>query len=143
MLIERMIGGAAIAFGGFLLLYLIPAHVTSVAGPIDPSLFPRIAAWLFILLGVLQLLVRSTSLPTWNWYEFGRLGVLSAAVLIAIIAMPSIGFLPASIALMAAVCALMFERRPGWLLASVVALPVGTWFVFEVVMQRPLPPLPF
>lgn len=140
---ERMIGGAAIAFGGFLLLYLIPAQVTSSAGPIDPSLFPRIAAWLFILLGVLQIFVRSASTPAWSWYEFGRLVGISIAVLIAILAMPKVGFLPASITLMAAICAFMFERRTGWLLTTVVLAPAGTWFIFDVVMQRPLPPLPF
>ncbi|MGV0816771.1 tripartite tricarboxylate transporter TctB family protein [Martelella sp. AMO21009] len=143
MQFERLIGGAAVIFGGFLLFYLIPDQVTASAGPIDPSLFPRIAAWLFILLGAVQLVMKPREAAGFDGYEFLRLAGLTIAVLAAALAMPRIGFLPSAVALMAVICAFMFERRYAWLAATIAAVPVGTWFVFVIVMGRPLPAIPF
>ncbi|WP_161633005.1 tripartite tricarboxylate transporter TctB family protein [Martelella sp. AD-3] len=142
MYFERLIGGASIVFGGFLLFFLIPLQVTSQPGPIDPSLFPKIAAWLFILLGLVQLFARAQPV-NFGWYEFARLAALAALVLAAAFVMPLAGFLPSAIALMAAVCAFMFERRYAWLAVTIVLVPAATWFVFVIVMGRPLPSIPF
>ncbi|MBB4122461.1 tripartite tricarboxylate transporter TctB family protein [Martelella radicis] len=142
MYFERLIGGASILFGGFLLFFLIPYQVTSQPGPIDPSLFPKIAASLFILLGLFQLLAKAQP-ANFSWYEFARLAGLAVVVLVAALAMPLVGFLPSAVLLMAAVCAFMFERRYMWLATTIVLVPLGTWFVFVIVMGRPLPSLPF
>lgn len=144
MFAERIIGGAAILFGGVLITILIPEYVVSTAGPVNPSLFPKIAAWLFIILGIAQVvMVRTVTTEIKGWYELIRSLVLAALVLTSLLLMQIIGYLPSATLLVASVCALMTERRPGWLALSIGVVPVGVWFIFEVVLGRPLPPMPF
>ncbi|UJQ94716.1 tripartite tricarboxylate transporter TctB family protein [Mariluticola halotolerans] len=143
MFSERLIGGAAILLGGFLLTVLIPNHVTSMAGPVNPSLFPTIAAWLFVILGVAQIvMVRTATTEINGWYEFIRLLGLALFVFVSLLLMPRIGYLPSAVLLAGAVCALMLERRLGWLALSIGVVPLGVWFTFEVILGRPLPPIP-
>lgn len=143
MISERIIGGVAILFGGFLMTVLIPNYVVSVPGPVNPALFPTIAAWLFIILGIAQIvLVRTVTTEFAGWYELVRLLILAGLVLSSLLLMPYIGYLPGAILLVAAVCALMLERRPGWLVLSIAVVPVGVWFTFEIILGRPLPPMP-
>lgn len=143
MNIERMLGGGAAFFGAFLLLYLIPNYVTDSDGVMSPTLFPSIAAWMFILFGIIQAAVSGDSIKLPSAREFMRSGMISVIVLIAIFAMEWFGFLIASIAFMTILTIFMYERRPLWLAATIVAMPIGVWVVFEFLLRRPLPTMQF
>ena len=141
MMQERLIGGGAVAFGALLLLVVIPAQVTSLPGiPTDPGLFPKLAAWIFIALGLAQIaLARETSDAGIGVVELVRflmiLGILTAAGY----AMERFGHIPAMTGLMIASVLLMFETRWYWISVTVLLLPIGCWSLFEIVLERPLP----
>lgn len=143
MNIERILGGGAALFGAFLLLYLIPNYVTDSDGVMSPTLFPSIAAWMFILFGIIQTIVSGVPVKLPSAREFMRSGMVSVIVLIAIIAMEWFGFLIVAIAFMSVLTIFMYERRPLWLVATIVAMPIGVWLVFEFLLRRPLPTMQF
>lgn len=136
-------GGAAVIFGGFLLLYLIPNHVSSSGDAFSPDLFPSIAAWIFIVLGALQMILPSEPISLPSAREFKRTGMVALVVLGTIVTMEWLGYIIVAITFMAIISWMMYERRPVWLIATIVAMPIGIWLFFEVLLRRPLPPLPF
>lgn len=143
MLSERLIGGGAILLGAFLLFYLIPDQVVSMQGAVDPSLFPRVAAWLFVGLGIVQLLTKTQTTMGVDRAQFLRVCFLCLVALFCIILMPIVGYLAASVGLMIVVCSVMFEKRWLWLVTSVVVVPVCVWLAFEILLRRPLPTFSF
>ncbi|MEQ9815460.1 MAG: tripartite tricarboxylate transporter TctB family protein [Azospirillaceae bacterium] len=137
---DRILGGVVAAGGAFLLLYLIPTQVTALPERLrDPALFPSIAAWMILGLGLLQIVLPGPdgALPTRRGLVRG-LGVF-AAIALASIVLPLAGFVATGIGLMAVLSLFMFERRPLWLVVTVVAAPPGVWALFELAFQRPLP----
>lgn len=141
MIQERVIGGGAIAFGVLLLWIIIPAQVTSMPGlPTDPSLFPKLAAWLFITLGLAQLVFATESEdPGMTGLELGRLVLIMVILVATGYAMEHLGHIPAMTGLMIASVLLTFETRWYWIATTVFLLPVGCWSLFEIVLERPLP----
>lgn len=138
--LDRILGGGAVLVGGFLLLYMIPANVTSVPGSVfSPSLFPNIAAWMIVVLGVVQILSAPTQVDLPPSREVFRLLLVDGLALATLLLMERIGYIPASIALMIAVTLMVYERRPMWIAITVLMLPLGIWTFFEVLLQRPLP----
>lgn len=138
--LDRILGGIAVLFGGFLLLYMIPANVTSVPGSVfSPSLFPNIAAWMIVVLGTVQFFSapRKVDLPPTR--EILRLLFIDGLALATLFLMEHIGYIPAAIALMAAATMMVYERRPVWIITTVIAMPLGIWTLFEVILHRPLP----
>lgn len=137
---DRLLGGAAIAFGGFLLLYAIPVHVRTVQGVVPyPAMFPQIAAWMFIGLGVAQMIFVKSAVEIPSIKQAGMFAIAAAATLVALLTVDSFGYLPVMVALMAAIVFVVRERRPVWVATVVVGLPVGIWLLFEQILQRPLP----
>lgn len=137
---DRILGGAAIAFGGFLLLFAIPRHVASTGGlSLNPALFPQIAAWLLMGLGLLQILFCRNALELPPWREPLRLLGAAALTLVCLLAMERTGFLIAMVLLLAGIELMAFERRRVWLATTVLALPLGIWAFFEIILHRPLP----
>ncbi|PCI05133.1 MAG: hypothetical protein COB78_00485 [Hyphomicrobiales bacterium] len=143
MNIERILGGGAAIFGAFLLLYLIPNFVTDSDGMMSPTLFPSIAAWMFILFGSIQAITSSEPLKLPSAREFIRSGMIALIVLAAILAMEWLGFLIVATAFMAILTMFMYERRPIWLVATIIVMPICVWLVFELLLRRPLPPMLF
>lgn len=138
--VDRVLGGMLAVFGGILLFVLIPNHVSGRPGePVDPSLFPRIAGWMLLSLGVLQMVFAggATWLPQRR--DLGRLAVVIGLLVAAAVLLPIAGFIPTAICLMAATILLVHERRPLWASISILGLPLMVWALFEVVLQRPLP----
>ncbi len=138
---ERVIGGGAVLFGALLLLVVIPAQVTSLPGvPTDPGLFPKLAAWIFIALGLAQIaFARETNDAGMGFAELGRLTLILGILTAAGYAMEEFGHIPAMTGLMIASVLLMFETRWYWIAVTVLLLPVGCWSLFEIVLERPLP----
>lgn len=138
---ERVIGWCVVLFGALLLLWIIPAQVTSMPGvPTDPGLFPKMAAWIFIALGLVQIaFARETGDAGIGLVELGRLTLIMGILTIAGYAMERFGHIPAMTGLMMASVLLMFETRWYWIAVTILLLPVGCWSLFEIVLERPLP----
>ncbi|TDP01207.1 tripartite tricarboxylate transporter TctB family protein [Marinomonas balearica] len=138
---ERLLGVGGALFGALLLLYLIPTFVTGeVTESGDPSFFPRIAGWLFLVLGGLQILFATPSEETLpSKQEMGRLVLFVGAMVLGTSLLPIVGFLPYSMGLMAVIVLMVFEKRPHWIALTIVGVPIGTWLLFEQILQRPLP----
>lgn len=140
MTLDRIFGATTALFGLSLLFYLIPQNVDVRAGqPLDPSLFPRIAAWIFIILGALLTASPSPEgkLPSFKGaiVAFGVLACIAAAV----ISFKWFGFLPSSIGLMGVIALVVGEHRPMWLIVIIIGIPVSIWALFELLLQRSLP----
>jgi hypothetical protein len=137
---DRILGAAAIVFGGFLLLYAIPANVRTVQGVVPyPAMFPQIAAWMFIGLGAAQMIFVKSAVEMPSLMRAGMFAVAAAATLAALLTVDSFGYLPVMITLMAAIVLIVRERRAIWVATVIMGLPIGIWVLFEQVLQRPLP----
>lgn len=140
MTTDRVLGGIVVLFGGLLLAWWIPANVTATGTLFpNPALFPKIAAWLFIILGFAQMVFVRTETPATTGPQLLLFAAAAAATLAAMLLIDRTGYLVAAIGLMAATCAITGERRPLWTAGVVVALPVAIWLLFEQVLGRPLP----
>ncbi|MBX2885338.1 MAG: tripartite tricarboxylate transporter TctB family protein [Granulosicoccus sp.] len=141
MIQERLIGVGVVLFGALLLLIIIPAQVVSEPGtPSNPALFPIITAWIFISLGLLQIIfARETEDPGINLVELSRLVLVMGIVCAAAYAMEHFGHIPAMTGLMVASVLLVYEKRWYWIAATVLVLPIACWSLFELVLERPLP----
>ena len=113
---EKIIGGCAVLFGALLLFWIIPREVMSVPGvPTDPSVFPKGVAWVFIVLGLLQIAFGpQTNDPRMDWPELGKLSLVILVLVAAAYCMERFGHIPAMTGLMVASVLLMFERRWYW-----------------------------
>lgn len=140
MTLDRIIGGIAVCFGGFLLLYGIPANVRMVENAMPyPAMFPQIAAWMFITLGLAQMVIGKGEFNFPSARQFlAFLGVIFLT-LIAVLFVEKLTYLPVMITLMAAIAFISQERRPMWLAIIVLGLPIGVWLLFEQLLGRQLP----
>lgn len=136
---DRLLGLLFVAFGCSLLLYFIPNYVTVMLGnPLDPSLFPRIAGWIIIVLGALQIIFANPKSPRPPLTEFlGFMGFIGALLLSAWM-LTKVGFIPVAVGLMLACLILVRERRPFWASITLLAVPCFVWFLFTILLQRPL-----
>lgn len=140
MTTDRVLGGIAVLFGGLLLAWWIPANVTATGMLFpNPALFPKIAAWLFIILGFAQMVFVRTETPATTLRQLLLFGAAASATLAAMLLIDRTGYLVAAIGLMAATCAITGERRPLWTAGVVLGLPFAVWLLFEQVLGRPLP----
>lgn len=140
MLARRVVGIGSVAFGAFLLLVAIPMHVTSSGTIImNPALFPKVAAWLLIVLGTIQIVVGGPELTLPPLSEPVRFVIVAGLTAGAAVLLEPVGYLVVAIGLMAAVVAMIHERRPVWVATTVLAVPVGIWLFFEHLLERPLP----
>ncbi|WEX08098.1 tripartite tricarboxylate transporter TctB family protein [Chelativorans sp. AA-79] len=127
-------------FGAVLLLYAIPANVRMIPGALPyPALFPQIAAWLFIALGLIQVFFVNAQVQVPSARRILFFGLAAVLTLAALLLVDRLGYLPVMIALMAGVVWMVRERRWAWVAVVVLGLPVGIWLLFEQVLQRPLP----
>src|SRR5690554_6684441 len=101
MSLDRMLGGVAVIYDVFLLMYAIPQNVRSTGGlALNPALCPQVAAWLFIVLGALQMLLGTGPTQIPGRRELLRLALVTLLTLISLVAMQAAGFLVAMIGLM-------------------------------------------
>ncbi len=141
MIQEQLIGVGVVLFGALLLLIIIPAQVVSEPGtPTDPALFPVMTSWIFIALGLLQIVfARETGDPGMTLVELGRLVLVMGIVFAAAYAMEHYGHIAAMTGLMVASVLLVYETRWYWIAVTILVLPIACWSLFELVLERPLP----
>lgn len=140
MTLDRIIGGIAVLFGGFLLIYAIPANVRMIDRPVPyPAMFPQMAAWMFIGLGVVQILVGKAEFEFPTAKQFLAFLGIVVLTLVAVLNIEKYGYLVVAIPLMAAITMVSRERRPLWMATMIIGLPIGVWLLFEQILQRQLP----
>lgn len=137
---DRVLGGMLAAFGGILLVVLIPGQVSGRPGEaVDPSLFPRIAGWMLLGLGLLQVVFAGRVTKGPSLQDLGRFAIAIGLLVAAALLLPIAGFIPTAVCLMVATILLVHERRSLWAILSIAGLPLLVWTLFEIVLQRPLP----
>ncbi|MBX2838941.1 MAG: tripartite tricarboxylate transporter TctB family protein [Gammaproteobacteria bacterium] len=141
MIQERLIGVGVVLFGALLLLAIIPSQVVSEPGsPTNPALFPVMTAWIFIGLGLLQIVfARETGDTGITLFELGRLVLVMVIICAAAFTMEQFGHIPAMTGLMIASVLLVYEKRWYWIAITILVLPIACWSLFELILERPLP----
>ncbi|MCE7520189.1 tripartite tricarboxylate transporter TctB family protein [Halomonas titanicae] len=128
-----------LALGLFLIGVVLAFHAWG--GPSDAMLVPRIVLtlWCVIALAItLAELSRGSGLGSGS---LSTLPVLMAAVLIAAIAVASLGFLIPSLPLVALTLWMFRLRRPLPLAVGTLVIAGGLWFLFHHVLLIRLPTL--
>lgn len=136
---DRLQGIVVFGFGCALLWWLVPNHVTAVPGdPLDPSLFPRIAGWLILALGLFQIATAKPGAAVPPLAEVFGFACFIASLVVAALLLPRFGFLPVAGGLMVVSIVLLRERRPLWAALTLVGVPLFVWVLFAVLLSRPL-----
>jgi len=139
MTLNRISGLVVAVFGTILLFWIIPRHTETVAyGWLRPATLPIITTVIVIITSIVHLLF-----PTGK-AEFDvplalRAGLFFVISLIGLYVMHLAGFLVAAPLLVMVLMLLIGERRPLWLFAGIVLIPLATWSSIELLLKRPLP----
>lgn len=136
---DRILGICVTLFGVVLLLILIPEHVAEGRGYTDPTRFPKMAAWLFIVLGILHTILSSPGINLPSGREALRVFAVLALALGGAILMHWIGYFAGSILVMAGLTLMVFERRLHWIVLTTIVVPFGLYAFFVLLLDRPLP----
>ena len=145
--LAAMSGGVcASLLGVALLTYVIPNYVPepsfSIGDAPGPQAFPRVLAWGFLILGIADTLIIWVAGEQTHWRKpeaLGRLFLVTAMLLAALLAMPYLGMVPVGVVLMFAITTLASGQKivPSVLTAVLFAGVVYLIFVF--VAGIPLP----
>ncbi len=142
-----MSGGLSAFFLGLaLLVYVIPNFVPepsySMGDAPGPQAFPRVLAWGFLILGGMDAIAVWLSCEATTWHKpeaLGRLALVSAILLAALLATPYFGMVPVGIAMMITVTTLASGQRLVPSLLTAVLFAGAIYFIFVVVAGIPLP----
>ena len=139
MTLNRLSGVVVAVFGIILLFWIIPRHTETVDyGWLRPATLPVITAVIVIITSLVHLIF-----PTGK-AEFDvplalRAGLFFVISLIGLYVMHLAGFLVAAPLLVMVLMVLIGERRPLWLVAGIVVLPLAMWSSIVLLLGRPLP----
>ena len=139
MTLNRLSGVVVAVFGIILLFWIIPRHTETVDYAwLRPATLPVITAVIVIITSLVHLIF-----PTGK-AEFDvplalRAGLFFVISLIGLYVMHLAGFLVAAPLLVMVLMVLIGERRPLWLVAGIVVLPLAMWSSIVLLLGRPLP----
>ena len=139
MTLNRISGLVVAVFGIILLFWIIPRHTETVAhGWLRPATLPIITTVIVIITSIVHILF-----PTGK-AEFDvplalRASLFFVISLIGLYVMHLAGFLVAAPLLVMVLMLLIGERRPLWLFAGIVLIPLAMWSSIELLLKRPLP----
>lgn len=138
-LLNRFSGLAVALFGAILLWGIIPIHVETVEyGWVRPDTLPRICGWGLIVLGLWQSVLPGGSVDL-NLSEALIVLVTAGLSAAAIWGLGAFGFLYTAPAFVAAIIALIGERRWPWVVVTVIGAPLIIWLIVDLLLGRPLP----
>lgn len=139
MIANRISGLAVALFGLVLITWIIPANTETVErGWMRPQTIPDTCAVLLIALGVIHA-VFPTGKVIMRPKETLRAIGYAIVALLALWAMDRFGFLIAAPVFALVIMLLVGEKRPVWLAAGAVALPITIWVTVVVLLGRTLP----
>jgi putative tricarboxylic transport membrane protein len=139
MTLNRLSGVVVAVFGILLLFWIIPRHTEPVHfGWLRPATLPDVTAVVIIISGIIHVLFPSGTAEL-DVQPAMRAGLFFVISLAGLFIMNHLGFLIAAPLLAIALMLLVGERRPIWLLAGAVMVPLGIWISIELILKRPLP----
>jgi len=139
MTLNRISGLVVAVLGLILLFWIIPRHTETVDYAwLRPATLPIITAIIVIISSLVHLIFPSGKA------EFDvplalRAGLFFTISLIGLFLMHLVGFLIAAPLLVMVLMLLIGERRPFWLIAGIVLIPLAMWSSIELLLNRPLP----
>jgi putative tricarboxylic transport membrane protein len=139
MTLNRISGLVFAVFGVILLFWIIPRHTETVDYAwLRPATLPIITAVIVIIASIVHLIF-----PTGK-AEFDvplalRAGLFFVISLMGLFLMHFAGFLIGAPLLVMVLMLMIGERRPLWLIAGIVLIPLAMWSSIELLLNRPLP----
>jgi len=136
---NRISGLVVAAIGVILLFWIIPRQTETVANAwLRPATLPTITAVIVIIASIVHLIFPAGKA------EFDvplalRAGLFLVISLMGLFLMHIIGFLIAAPLLVLVLMLLVGERRPLWLIAGVVLIPLAMWSSIELLLNQTLP----
>jgi putative tricarboxylic transport membrane protein len=138
MTLNRLSGVFVAVFGFLLLFWIIPRHTEPVDyGWLRPATLPKVTAIVIIVSGIIHALFPSGKAEL-DVQPATRAGLFFVVSLAGLFAMHHLGFLIAAPLLAMVLMLMVGERRPVWLFAGVVMVPLGIWSSIELLLKRPL-----
>lgn len=145
--LAAMSGGlCASLFGLALLTYVIPNFVPEprFAGgdAPGPQAFPLTLAWGFLILGALDALAVLIAGERVRWRRpeaAGRLALVTAILIAALLAMPYLGMVPVGVVMMIAITTLASGQNLWASLLTAVLFAIAIYAVFVLLAGIPLP----
>ena len=144
--LRSLFSGVMLAIGVFLLVHGYIEDRGMVHGAnFSPLFYPRMILWGWVVMSFMMLVqsmffLKSAKEISINWFP-----LIAAVVLVAILCglMTVTGFVPVCLFFMIAYAYCLGYRRPAITIASSVLFTVGVWYVFNNVLNIPLPEVPF
>lgn len=139
MTLNRISGFVVLAIGLILLFWIIPLHTETVEEAwLRPSTLPDITAVVAIIASIFQIVFASGTVQ-FEARPALRAGLFFALSVLGLVLMHFLGFLVGAPVLVAVLMLLVGERRPLWLVAGIVLVPLAMWCSVVLLLGRPLP----
>ena len=136
---DRASGAFFLLFGLALYFLIIPAQIENVEGAnLAPETVPNILAWVIVVCSAITV-IKPTDFQTQGISSFVVTGAYAGVLAMGIYAMSLFGFEWVASPLALAIMLMIGERRPLWLLAGVVLMPLLIWFLVTYPLGRALP----
>jgi putative tricarboxylic transport membrane protein len=136
---NRLSGVVVVVFGLILLFWIIPRHTEPVAfGWLRPTTLPNITAVVMVIAGIIHVLFAAGT-SEFDARSAARAGLFFVISVAGLFLMRHAGFVLSAPLLVLVLMLMIGERRPLWLLAGVVMVPLGIWSAIELLLRRPLP----
>ena len=138
MTLNRISGVVVAVFGIILLFWIIPRHTETVDyGWLRPATLPNVTAIIVILASIIHVIFPAGK-AEFDGPLAMRAGLFLVISLAGLFLMHHVGFLIAAPLLIAVLMLSIGERRPLWLAAGVVLVPLGIWSAIELLLKRSL-----
>jgi putative tricarboxylic transport membrane protein len=136
---DRASGAFFLLFGLALYFLIIPGQTEEVQGAnLAPATVPNIIAWVIVVFSAVTV-IKPTDFQTQNLRSFLVTGAYAGVLVIGIYAMSLFGFEWVAPPLALAIMVMIGERRPLWLVAGVILMPLVIWFLVTYPLGRALP----
>lgn len=136
---DRVSGAFFLLLGLALFFLIIPAQVeTPDGGNLAPETVPKYIAIVIAVCGALMV-IKPTEHQTQDLRAFMLTGAYTGVLAIGIYAMSLFGFEYVAPVLSLAIMLMIGERRPLWLVAGVIVMPLLIWFLVTYPLGRSLP----
>jgi len=139
MTLNRISGLVFAVLGVILLFWIIPRHTETVDYAwLRPATLPIITAVIVIISSIVHIIFPSGK-AQFDVPLALRAGLYFVISLLGLCLMYFVGFLIAAPLLVMALMLLVGERRPLWLIAGIVLIPLAMWSSIVLLLNRPLP----